>query len=462
MTRATTPLMKSVRYWFRPLTRQILTLAICPALYAQSEPAHSVEPHRNVLMPAGIRVQATELDGPVFADKNGKTLYKWPQHKLRNGYSGEPPGTPLCTDDAVHVTAGLMSPYPPGIHLPDQSTIRSCTMLWPPALARDGAESVGDWSVVERADGRLQWAYDEQPLYTSVRDRGVGEVLGGSSFKYGGDSPAMRVPVGPPSQVPPGFAVKSTTRGRLLTTATNASIYAHEGDSQAQTQCYGRCLERWEPVRAPALARPRGDWQIFERSPGELQWVFRGKPLYTHRMDQRSWSQEGSDEAGWSNIYMTRAPQFPRSFTVQATLAGEVLATREGKSIYVYVCGEDSAVQLACDHPDDTQVYRFAMCGAGDAKKCAEHWPYVRAGPQERSLSVTWRVLHINPETGRKVPAEDSRGVRVWAYRDRPVYTYAGDLKPGDVHGAGTGEWRGLRNGLLAFWLRDDYMEGTL
>lgn len=439
-----------------------LVLATSPALDAQNEPDEGAEPYRPVPMPPGFQVLASELDGPVFADASGQTLYKWPQHKLRNGYSGEPPGTPLCTDEIVRVTAGLMSPYPPGIRLPDQSSIRSCAKLWPPALAPDGAAPVGKWSTVRRGDGRLQWTYDEQPLYTSVRDRGAGEVLGGTSFKYGGDSPAIRVPVGPPSQVPPGFAVKSTTRGRLLTTDTNASVYTFDGDSSTQTQCHGRCLERWNPVRAPALAKPRGQWSVFERSPGELQWTFRGRPVYTHRLDQRSWSQEGSDQAGWSNIYMTRAPAFPESFTVQATLAGQVLADKNGRTIYVYVCGEDSAVQLACDHPDDTQVYRMAMCGAGDPKRCAQRWPYVVAGPDERSLSVTWRVMNINPETGRRVSAGDSSGIRVWAYRDRPVYTYAGDRKPGDVHGAGTGEWRGLRNGLLALWIRDDYMEGTL
>jgi hypothetical protein len=30
------------------------------------------------------------------------------------------------------------------------------------------------------------------------------------------------------------------------------------------------------------------------------------------------------------------------------------------------------------------------------------------------------------------------------------------------VNGAGTGEWRGQRNGLKAFWVRDDYFNGTL
>ena len=43
-----------------------------------------------------------------------------------------------------------------------------------------------------------------------------------------------------------------------------------------------------------------------------------------------------------------------------------------------------------------------------------------------------------------------------------PVYTYARDLKPGDISGDGTGEWRGWRNGLKAFWLRDNYYDGAL
>jgi len=43
------------------------------------------------------------------------------------------------------------------------------------------------------------------------------------------------------------------------------------------------------------------------------------------------------------------------------------------------------------------------------------------------------------------------------------VTIYRGlDKVPGDVRGSGTGEWRGQRNGLKAFFVRDDYMGGTL
>ncbi len=421
------------------------------------------EAYREVPMPPGFRVEVTELEGPVFADGNGMTLYKWPQHKLRNGYSGEAPGTPGCYDEVLTVTAGLMSPYPPGIELPELDRRPSCTDLWRPALAAADAadaEEVGEWSLVERRDGAAQWAYDEQPLYTSVRDQQPGDVFGGSRRRYGGDSPAYRVPISPPSLLPPGFAVKATSIGRMLTTDRNAAVYAFEDDSAISSACLDDCLEDWQPVTAPDLALPRGEWTILERAAGVKQWVFRGQPLYTNRLDQSSWSQQGSDVPGWQNVFTQRAPAFPASFTVQPTITGNVLADSQGRTVYRYFCGEDSADQLSCDHPDDTQVYRLAMCGAGDQARCLRHWPYVPAAAGESSPNRSWRIASIDPATGRFAAPDQEGALRVWTYRDRPVYTFGGDKRAGDVNGGGTGEWRGQRNGLKAFWLRDDFMGG--
>jgi len=420
------------------------------------------EAWREIPAPPDFHVEATELDGPVFANADGMTLYTWPQHKHRNGYSGEPPGKVECHDDVLTVTAGLMSPYPPGIELPELDARPSCTDLWPPVVASADAEPVGDWTIITRSDGSRQWAFDEQPLYTSVRDNRAGDVIGGTTRRFGGDSPAYRVPLQPPSQLPPGFAVASTSVGRMLTTNKNASIYAMDADTATSTACDEACLARWQPVIAPALIRPQGEWSILERSPGVRQWVFRGKPLYTHVLDQGSWSQVGSDQPGWQNVFTQKAPSWPQSFTAQATLAGNVLADADGMSIYVYSCGEDSADQLSCDHPDDTQVYRVAMCGGGDPEKCLRYWPYVEAGDDEVSINRSWRIATLDPMTGRFVDADAPGALRVWTYRDRPVYGFGQDERPGDVNGGGTGEWRGQRNGLRAFWIRNDYMRGIL
>ncbi len=330
----------------------IFTIAIAAA--QDSGSPRVVEAYVSVSMPPGFQVQSTELEGPVFANASGRTLYTWPSHRLRNGYSGETQGNPACYDEVLTVTAGLMSPYPPGILLPELDQRPSCTDLWPPVLADDDAEPVGKWTIVDRRDGSRQWTYDEQPIYTSVRDAAAGEVMGGTTRRFGGDSPAYRVPLGPPPMIPPGFAIKTTTTGRLLTTDKNFSVYAYGEDTSTVSMCDAECARTWIPVSAPAMAREQGEWSIIERSPGVRQWAFRENPLYTYVLDSRSWSLEGSDIPGWSNVYTQLAPSLPDNFTLQDTLVGQVLADARGMTIYTYICGDDSADQLSCDHPADT------------------------------------------------------------------------------------------------------------
>ena len=102
------------------------------------------------------------------------------------------------------------------------------------------------------------------------------------------------------------------------------------------------------------------------------------------------------------------------------------------------------------------------MCGGGDAKLCLKYWSYVHADLPAANSGGSWSVMSIDPKTGHLASSEEIDGINVWGYRDRPVYTFGGDLKPGDVNGDGTGEHRGQRNGLQAFMLRDDFMGGTL
>jgi hypothetical protein len=51
--------------------------------------------------------------------------------------------------------------------------------------------------------------------------------------------------------------------------------------------------------------------------------------------------------------------------------------------------------------------------------------------------------------------------MHVWAFRGRPVYTFVDDKNPGDTEGDSFGEWRGTRNGFLAFFLRDDFLDNA-
>ena len=147
----------------------------------------------------------TELDGPVFADSGGHTLYKWPFRLLRVGNTGDPKDQSNCTAVKSTVNAGYMSPYPGGFELPDLEARPSCEQAWPPVIAPAGAKPIGKWTVITRQDGRKQWAYDGAALYTSSLDHKPGDVLGGDTFEHDDDDPAVRIPIQPSPDVAPGW-----------------------------------------------------------------------------------------------------------------------------------------------------------------------------------------------------------------------------------------------------------------
>jgi predicted lipoprotein with Yx(FWY)xxD motif len=445
----------------------VLLLSASPAALA-AETLRNVIPaereaYHTVPMPPGFRVEHTELEGPVFADSRGMTLYTWPHDTLRNGVTGDSKKQSDCTDEKTTHTAGLMSPYPAGLELPDLDKRVACTTEWPPAFAPDDAKPAGDFTLIIRKDGRKQWAYDESALYTSRLDKVPGDVLGGTTRESGGgnDGPATRRPAQAPSAIPAGFAMLTTTSGRQLLTDKNFSVYMSDRDGPNKSNCDEQCARTWVPMLAPASAQPRGEWSVFERAPGVYQWAFRKRPLYSYSLDYDIRSLKGSDEAGWHNVYLQKTPAPPKHFTAQETLAGIVLADENGKTIYTYNCGDDSKDQLACDHPGAPQQYRLAICGGGDAARCLKTWPYVTAAADAKPDSRSWSIITIDPMTGLLAAADAPGALRVWAYRDRPIYTYARDLKAGDTFGVARGEHRGRRNGFTAFWVRDDYFGNT-
>ncbi|MDY6949259.1 MAG: hypothetical protein SXG53_26515 [Pseudomonadota bacterium] len=441
--------------------------------YWQAPTSTDREAYVKVPMPAGIQVIGTELDGPVFADANGKTLYSWPLKNLRNGDTGDrkDSGISACLDEVLTTTSGLMSPYPGGLLLPNLDKRKSCTEVWPPVPAPKDAKPVGsghnEWTTITRPDGSLQWAYGGYPLYTSNLDKRPGDVLGGTKLARSGDGPVVRTPVGPPAVIPPEFAgtdsdpsrygpVQMVT-GRMVTDHKGFSVYTWDGDEPNKSNCTRECLKDWTPVRAAVTAVPNGEWGIIERSPGIKQWTFRNKPLYTYVVDPHTRSVIGSDVPGWHNVYTQRAITPPKDFIVQDSLAGQVLANSKGMTIYTYVCGDDARDQLACDHPDTEQAYRLAICGNGDPQRCQQTFPYVPAAADAKSDSRLWSVLLIDPNTGHRASKGQAGALHVWAYRERPVYTCALDVRPGDANCDSFGEFNGRRNGFKAFWLRDDF-----
>ena len=53
-----------------------------------------------------------------------------------------------------------------------------CAKNWPPLMASASDKASGDWSVVTRDDGSMQWAYKGKPLYLWVKDQKPGDKTG--------------------------------------------------------------------------------------------------------------------------------------------------------------------------------------------------------------------------------------------------------------------------------------------
>jgi len=431
----------------------MLSIAAAQSPWPDS-PSMEQEKYEPVPMPSGFQVVVSEQEGPVFADARGHTLYQWPVRQLRNGPVGERKSQPSCDDTKYTVNSGLMSPYPGGFELPEVETRPSCLDVWPAVLAEDDATPVDKWTIAERKDGTRQWVYDGYALYTSVLDDAPGEVNGAISGTTG--EVGARRPVQVPSMVPPQFRVETLLVGRILTTDTGQMVYASEQDAPDESRCDAACLEKWAPILAPAYVTARGDFSAIERAPGIRQWTFRKQPLYTY-IGEPMYKMYGSDEPGWDNVYVQYTPKPPAAFTVQESPTGLVLADKNGMTVYRYNCVDDALDQLACDYPEAPQAYRFTVCGGGDVERCLESFPYVEAEEGANSDSQLWSVMWIDPMTGKRAMPDQAGALRVWAYRERPIYTHFRDKAPGDMRGDTWGEFYGYRNGYKAFWLRSDF-----
>ena len=85
---------------------------------------------------------AMTKDG-MFVDHKGMTLYT---------FAKDSDGKSMCND--------------------------KCTANWPPLMAASGDKAMGEWTVIKRDDGSMQWAYDGKPLYTFVMDKKAGDMTG--------------------------------------------------------------------------------------------------------------------------------------------------------------------------------------------------------------------------------------------------------------------------------------------
>jgi predicted lipoprotein with Yx(FWY)xxD motif len=89
----------------------------------------------------------------------------------------------------------------------------------------------------------------------------------------------------------------STSLGPVMTTPEGATVYTFDKDQAGLSSCYADCARNWPPVIAKDGALPYGRMSLSDRSDGQRQWAYDGKPLYTFAADRMHGDVKG-DNAG--------------------------------------------------------------------------------------------------------------------------------------------------------------------
>ena len=228
--------------------------------------------------------------------------------------------------------------------------------------------------------------------------------------------------------------VVRTPAGPVLGTASGRTLYVFVDDllTRAPSACTGDCAHDWVPMPAAGRITVRtgvsGRVGTIVRSDGERQLTMDGRPLYLFSGDRGPGDIRGN---GVGNLWWAMTPSGltatsypltpstygaaqPTTLTVVQTRFGSVVANDRGQVLYTYA--DDTATTSACT-----------------ADWCLVDWPPLHSpGAPTKSPSISAPVGVIS----------GAGGTTQVTLNGHPLYTFAGDLHPGDVRGQGIGgDW---------------------
>lgn len=228
--------------------------------------------------------------------------------------------------------------------------------------------------------------------------------------------------------------VVRTSAGPVLGTASGRTLYVFVDDllTRAPSACTGDCAHDWVPMPAGGRITVRtgvsGRVGTIVRSDGERQLTMDGRPLYLFSGDRAPGDTRGNGVGNlwWamtpSGLTATSYPLTPSTYeaaqsttlTIVQTRLGPVVANDRGQVLYTYA--DDTATTSACT-----------------ADWCLVDWPPLEPpGAPTKSPSISASVGVISGAGGTTQVTLDGH----------PLYTFAGDLHPGDVRGQGIGgDW---------------------
>ena len=227
--------------------------------------------------------------------------------------------------------------------------------------------------------------------------------------------------------------IVQTSGGPVIANRAGMTLYVFVNDllTTAPSACTGDCRNDWPPAMAHGTvhvaAGITGRIGTVERFGQGRQLTMDGRPLYTFSGESpRQLRGNGVGNLWWAmtptGLSATAYPSDKSTYGEPESATLTVVHTRDGPVV------ANSRGQVLYDYTDDT-----AASSACQAQWCLVDWPPLQAqGTPTAVPSITASVTVI----------DGAGGVSQVTLGGHPLYTFAGDLHPGDTTGQGIGsDW---------------------
>ncbi len=313
-----------------------------------------------------------------------------------------------------------------------------CAREFPPLIALPGSRSQGDWTLVERSEGKPQWAYKGKPLYRFARETRLNEVVDNllTLQKRGEIAPdyierktaedlllppsgwrVARFDPAADTAMPGVVHVKDlpAVSGLVFVDSAGMTLYSFVGKETEITAGTGD-EPAWRPLEASELANSMGPFTPVRTTHGGRQWTYRGKLLFTYGGDLVPGNVNGLkqvDDQRW-NVAMLARHFMPREVMVRHDrVFGEILANAQGFPLYSRYAIE-RLVYLKRTEDDVPYDVGKAFGTKGCDNTCLQTWRPLLASADAQSQGY-WE------------PVARADGSRQWAYKGFVQFTNVND-----------------------------------
>ncbi|MFJ2261481.1 SCO0930 family lipoprotein [Streptomyces sp. NPDC087844] len=234
------------------------------------------------------------------------------------------------------------------------------------------------------------------------------------------------------------LAVADTEKlGEVVTDSAGMTLYRFDKDTAEppKSTCDGDCATAWPPVPSSGAAAPVGiDKALLgevTRTDGTKQLTIDGWPQYRFAKDTKAGDVKGQGVGG---TWYASAP------TGKKAAAGGGGGTAEAADLPGLSTRNDPELGEVVIDKNGMTVYRFEKDVPWPMKSncigaCLEKWPVVEPVDAADTKGID------NKNDGKRGYVINNRpdGLKQQSIDCWPLYTFAGDKKPGDTNGQGVG-----------------------